>query len=84
LQYYFKEKELNVSYLGVIPYYCNLFVYVVFNNTPNISNIYKTFNLEKINLDIDFVYKVKYNQVIRTTICNLFATDCILPYLFKM
>src|SRR5579875_1521627 len=62
LQFYFKEKELDISYLGVIPYYCNLFVYVVLKDKPNIKDVYKFFNLEKINLDIDFVYKVKYNQ----------------------
>src|SRR5579885_3645316 len=65
LQNSFKKKELNVSFLGIIPYYANLFVYVTFENKPNINNFYKTFELKDLNLDIDFVYKVIYNQAER-------------------
>ena len=61
----FKKKELKVSYLGIIPYYANLFVYVTFENKPNINNLYKTFEMKDLNLDIDFVYKVIYNQAER-------------------
>ncbi|MEM3858289.1 MAG: hypothetical protein QW478_02640 [Candidatus Micrarchaeaceae archaeon] len=58
----FKCRKLNFSFLGIIPYYTNIFIYLIFNKNPNIRNLQDKFELTKLNYNLDFVYKVKYNQ----------------------
>src|SRR5579875_3258144 len=61
----FKQKEINFIFLASIPYYANLFVYVVFEDTPNIRNFYKSFNLKDLHFELDFAFVVKFNKTER-------------------
>src|SRR5579885_2553386 len=61
----FKGKEINFTFLATIPYYANLFVYIVLEEKPTIRNFYNYFNLKDLNFELDFALTVKFNKTER-------------------
>src|SRR5579885_2750117 len=61
----FQNNQINFTFLASIPYYANLFVYIVFEDKPTIRNFYKYFNLDKLNFELDFAFVVKFSKTER-------------------